>query len=618
MYKGKVALSGDAIGLTKPWSIDGEECIVIKDKNLIKTVKIGEFVDKNENNYFHSFSALSPTKNPERVDFFPINNFLKHSMVEDLYEIVTEKGYRVKTTASHSVIVAEDYKLKPKKVSELKPKKDHLLLTLKVPNNQKMKGINLIGLIINEQPELISQIRVKGAKKLLFSKQSKVPRNNRTSYWRNDSIPLKLFLGRGAQPKNVKISIEPSGGLWVNNLIKITPEFCRILGYYIAEGDSHNGKEIHISLGGKDIEKGIDKDISYCVEKVFGIKTSKTMFTKRSNRKKVTEFSLAFGGKMLSQIFTKVFKTGIDAHTKQIPYIIFNIPNALKMEFLKAYIVGDGTSRVRTPKNSKNRAAEISVSTVSRKLASDIITLSLQLELFPSIEEVKAKKHYCYGKEVNTSKSYKITFSSKRDLEKLIDVFSDKQIAKEFLKQIKVEKSTVLLPKSLLHKDIVFKINDKKLRKYFIDRLNAKWCKGLDYGMIEKALTKIDTKNEKLDFIKHIIKNKIVLLPIKEIKKVKPNSEVYDIGVENTNMFVGGLGPIVLHNSYGGITWGLIADDILIKTFPNFRKYEEKVRDYFEPKIFYSKIALFSGKFLGNKLSFLTPKEIWFDGDWVF
>lgn len=70
--------------------------------------------------------------------------------------------------------------------------------------------------------------------------------------------------------------------------------------------------------------------------------------------------------------------------------------------------------------------------------------------------------------------------------------------------------------------------------------------------------------------------------------------------------------------SYGGIIWGLIADDILIKNFPKFKKYEKGVRNYFEPKIFYSKIALFGGKFLGNKLNFLTPKEIWFDGDWIF
>jgi len=70
--------------------------------------------------------------------------------------------------------------------------------------------------------------------------------------------------------------------------------------------------------------------------------------------------------------------------------------------------------------------------------------------------------------------------------------------------------------------------------------------------------------------------------------------------------------------SYGGIIWGLIGDNILIKDFPNFSKYEEEVRDYFEPKILYSKIAVFAAKFLGGKIPFLTPKEIWFDGDWVF
>ena len=70
--------------------------------------------------------------------------------------------------------------------------------------------------------------------------------------------------------------------------------------------------------------------------------------------------------------------------------------------------------------------------------------------------------------------------------------------------------------------------------------------------------------------------------------------------------------------SYGGIIWGLIAGDMLINSFPDFTEYEDKVKEYFEPKIFYSKTAVFASKFLGSKLSFLAPDEIWFDGDWVF
>jgi hypothetical protein len=47
-------------------------------------------------------------------------------------------------------------------------------------------------------------------------------------------------------------------------------------------------------------------------------------------------------------------------------------------------------------------------------------------------------------------------------------------------------------------------------------------------------------------------------------------------------------------------------------------RYEDSVKRYFEPKIFYSKLALFLARQLGGRLSFLAPKEVWFDGDWFF
>jgi len=66
--------------------------------------------------------------------------------------------------------------------------------------------------------------------------------------------------------------------------------------------------------------------------------------------------------------------------------------------------------------------------------------------------------------------------------------------------------------------------------------------------------------------------------------------------------------------SGGGIIWGLTACNILLKNFPNFKKYDEDIKRFFEPKIFYSKAALF----FSNRLAFLSPKEFWFDGDMLF
>ena len=70
--------------------------------------------------------------------------------------------------------------------------------------------------------------------------------------------------------------------------------------------------------------------------------------------------------------------------------------------------------------------------------------------------------------------------------------------------------------------------------------------------------------------------------------------------------------------SGGGILWSLTADDILIKNFPNFKKYNEKLEDYFEPKIFFSKLIERTGRFLGNNIPRLAPNELYFDGDWIF
>lgn len=70
--------------------------------------------------------------------------------------------------------------------------------------------------------------------------------------------------------------------------------------------------------------------------------------------------------------------------------------------------------------------------------------------------------------------------------------------------------------------------------------------------------------------------------------------------------------------SGGGVLWSMKADEILLKAFPNFRKYEDQLKDYFGPKMFYSKIIQWLGKFAANNVPFLAPKRVDFDGDWVF
>jgi len=70
--------------------------------------------------------------------------------------------------------------------------------------------------------------------------------------------------------------------------------------------------------------------------------------------------------------------------------------------------------------------------------------------------------------------------------------------------------------------------------------------------------------------------------------------------------------------SLGGILWGMIADNILVKSFPDFEKYDHKLRDFFEPKILFSRIGDKIGRFFGYKIPWLLPDEIYFDSDWIY
>lgn len=70
--------------------------------------------------------------------------------------------------------------------------------------------------------------------------------------------------------------------------------------------------------------------------------------------------------------------------------------------------------------------------------------------------------------------------------------------------------------------------------------------------------------------------------------------------------------------SGGGIIWGLTACEVLIKKFPDFSKYNEEMKRFFEPKFFFSKAGNKIARFLGSNFVYLLPKEFYFDSDILY
>ncbi|PIV45024.1 MAG: hypothetical protein COS25_01970 [Candidatus Nealsonbacteria bacterium CG02_land_8_20_14_3_00_37_10] len=69
--------------------------------------------------------------------------------------------------------------------------------------------------------------------------------------------------------------------------------------------------------------------------------------------------------------------------------------------------------------------------------------------------------------------------------------------------------------------------------------------------------------------------------------------------------------------SGGGVIWGLLAADLLLKNFPDFLKYQKEVKRFFLPKIIFSKIAAKMVYFFGFNIPWLIPKNVRIEGDFL-
>jgi flavin-dependent dehydrogenase len=69
--------------------------------------------------------------------------------------------------------------------------------------------------------------------------------------------------------------------------------------------------------------------------------------------------------------------------------------------------------------------------------------------------------------------------------------------------------------------------------------------------------------------------------------------------------------------SGGGVIWGLLAAEILIKNFPDFLKYQKELKRFFLPKIIFSKIATKAAYFLGFNFPWLLPNNFKIESDFL-
>ncbi|MBI5413261.1 hypothetical protein HZA42_02865 [Candidatus Peregrinibacteria bacterium] len=137
--------------------------------------------------------------------------------------------------------------------------------------------------------------------------------------------------------------------------VRITPELCRLFGYYVSEGYSR--KEIDFCFNKREIPY-ID-DVKNLMKQIFGIDADRI----RNVTSNAT--NIIYYAKPLADFFANYCGKG--AHAKHVPEFLFEAPKEYFIEFFRGYFAGDGY---------QDKKGKIEATSVSKRLILELHWLS--------------------------------------------------------------------------------------------------------------------------------------------------------------------------------------------------------------------------------------------------
>ncbi|MBU3958113.1 MAG: hypothetical protein KKB25_03485, partial [Nanoarchaeota archaeon] len=454
-----------------------DEPVMIEEDGMIKTEKISEIVEKLKTGKEINSFGVSDYK----IIRQPILQFNEHDADEEMLEVSLENGKAIRLLASHPMFVFDETRFKEVLAKGLKIG-DYVPVPIKLPSSKN----NM------EELDLVEEV---GQQKNLHVHEDAF--NFERSKF---SLPKK---------------------------IKITEKFMRLLGYYVSEGsvvcnEESSVYDVQFSFGSH--EKELIEDAKDCIKTVFGFDAEES-----NPYSWVTE--LKFGGKLAAILFEKL--CGRYAKNKKVPWLMFNVNENMRIEFLKAYFDGDGHSH-------KN---EIVFDTVSKRLASDLSYLLLQLGLLSRIRKETCGERKIGGRTLKETLRYRVEVQIKNfeKIDKYIDGFVRQPVAlqiptnhaglRELYSEIKPSFDANL--RAALQKE---RTSRKKAGQMLAEM--KKYCR-------------TGEQKKRIEELEKICAGDIGFLKIKEIRKEKVEGKFYDLTTPSRT-FVGSFGGVLVHNCGGG------------------------------------------------------------------
>jgi len=182
-----------------------------------------------------------------------------------------------------------------------------------------------------KEPKWVEAAKVKIGDILLFPRFNKEIEDKKT-------IKLDEILNPVAiKYKGDKIAPVGSRAKWFSNIIQIDKDFCRLVGYYLAEGYTNSRDAISFCF--KDDEKEYIDDLKILMQNIFGLQPSRIYKKEGSGGVEIIYFS-----KILVNVFEHLFYTSPEvkkAYTKVIPSWMLKLPLEKQVEIFRGWWRGD-------------------------------------------------------------------------------------------------------------------------------------------------------------------------------------------------------------------------------------------------------------------------------------
>jgi DNA gyrase subunit B len=147
-----------------------------------------------------------------------------------------------------------------------------------------------------------------------------------------DQLDLEFFDGR----EDLQLTPERHSGQAVNRFVAVDEKLMNLLGFFLAEGSCSERGGVRLAIGNDNI--GYADEMRSAMEHVFGIAPRSYDATTRVGEIRVNNRVAALAWKY-------VFGFGQRTSTeKRIPSIAFNVGESLRVQFLRGFLLGDGTA----------------------------------------------------------------------------------------------------------------------------------------------------------------------------------------------------------------------------------------------------------------------------------